>query len=169
MEEVVEVVVDGRVLEEFHEVGIDGAGGACQCLVIRVDQGLGVFIVEGGVPKKELYIIDIWLVFGVAHVCIVERQGLAVERLVEVDKAAPESYLGDDVLEIEGELDGHALHLLIGALGTERDIMEHIKHGVGYAYIVGICSRGKTEWVSFAYVFKGYHGFFVSIQFRAHV
>lgn len=141
MEEVVEVVVDGRVLEEFHEVSIDGAGGVGQCLVFGVDQGLGVFIVDGGIPKEVLDVVDVRLVFGVAHACIVEGQGLAVERLVEVDKAAPESYLGDDVLEIEGELDGHALHLLVGALGTEGDVMEHLIHGVGYAYIVGICSR----------------------------
>ena len=75
-----------------------------QCLVFGVDQGLRVFIVEGSIPKEVLDFVDVRLVFGVAHACIVEGQGLAVERLVEVDKAVPESYLGDDVLEIEGEL-----------------------------------------------------------------
>ena len=100
-----------------------------------------LYIVDGGIPKEVLDVVDVRLVFGVAHACIVERQGLAVERLVEVDKAAPESYLGDDVLEIEGELDGHALQLLVGAPGTEGDVTKHLIHGVGYAYIVGICSR----------------------------
>ena len=52
-----------------------------QCLVFGVDQGLRVFIVEGSIPKEVLDFVDARLVFGVAHACIVEGQGLAVERL----------------------------------------------------------------------------------------
>ena len=62
MEEVIYVVVDGRVLEEFHEVGIDGTCGISPCFVSGIDQGVGIFIVERGILKEELNVLNMWFI-----------------------------------------------------------------------------------------------------------
>ena len=62
MEEVIYVVVDERVLEEFHEVGIDGTCSINQRLVFEIDQGVGIFIVERGILKEVLNVLNMWFI-----------------------------------------------------------------------------------------------------------
>ena len=82
MEEVIYVVVDGRVLEEFHEVGIDGTCGISQRLVFGIDQGVGIFIVERGIPKEELNVLYMWFIRGIVLFYMIEGEWLVVQLLM---------------------------------------------------------------------------------------
>ena len=76
------VVVDGRVLEEFHEVGIDGTCNISQRLVFGIDQGVGIFIVERGIPKEELNVLYMWFIRGIVFFYMIEWKRLTIQLLM---------------------------------------------------------------------------------------
>ena len=53
-----------------------------QCFVFGVDQGVGIFIVERGIPKEELNVLYMWFIRGIVLFYIIEGEWLVVQLLM---------------------------------------------------------------------------------------
>ena len=53
-----------------------------QSLVFGIDQGVGIFIVERGIPKEELNVLDMWFIRGIVLFYIIEGESLVVQLLM---------------------------------------------------------------------------------------
>ena len=60
-----------------------------QCFVFGIDQGVGIFIVERGIPKEELNVLDMWFIWGIVLFYMIEWERLAVQLLMLPDKTVP--------------------------------------------------------------------------------
>lgn len=64
-----------------------------QCFVFGIDQGVGIFIVERGIPKEELNVLDMWFIRGIVLFYMVEWKRLTIQLLMLPDKTVPQPYL----------------------------------------------------------------------------
>ena len=64
-----------------------------QSLVFGIDQGVGIFIVERGIPKEELNVLNMWFIRGIVFFYMIEWKRLTIQLLMLQDKTVPQPYL----------------------------------------------------------------------------